>query len=480
MGYLALLIMTASAEAGNVSVDCKLASTLKASAIVAGRSIDMMGTGIKRLPYAMDIRLDVLPTVPATTVIVEYELDRAASGPRSGRVVARTIDGCTWSAAMPKLHVNETGTFTVDQFSKPQTKTGSGKGSPLATNFLAELASIPSGLAPKEFRAAALMRARAAVSATFVIPEGARIVARNSDGSFQLMEELLATSVVENLSVKNIVSDLLLALFTVSNRAQVIIAANAVQPPPQQGCAPGATVAEVRLTAQEIVNARQPGALNAILTGAFPWPECVETMLRAVETLNRSGTGAVPAAADNAQVALAALAQLRATTALTGLLSVVQRAEALEQAALGVATIDLPVGGDILERYMQSDVMTVILPGKYHLIQPFATASLYAFRNWSATPLLTSPVEPQNWTSDRFALQFGYPIGKALHPADEPFDPQYLVGAQYRLNSVLSLSAGNVVAKISGSQKNAWYFATNLDVSNLGPFQQLFARRDQP
>jgi hypothetical protein len=50
----------------------------------------------------------------------------------------------------------------------------------------------------------------------------------------------------------------------------------------------------------------------------------------------------------------------------------------------------------------------------------------------------------------------------------------------YRLNGVLSFSSGTVIGRKDAAQRGVLYVSTNIDVSNLGPFQQIFARRDTP
>jgi hypothetical protein len=226
--------------------------------------------------------------------------------------------------------------------------------------------------------------------------------------------DALAASVVQSLDAANVVSSIGSAADQLADRLHVLLARAdtvgnraALQALRVPGCSGTETLADLTARAEALRNADQATLIDRIVQGTIPLAACVEQLVDLVVVTDPTQTSA-------AQIAKLAAHRLVAPTGLSELTAIARRVEAFAAMAVTVQTLDVPIGGDILERYTQAGVVTVILPQKqFGLVQTFAAFSLYAFSDWKTNPHLTAPVQPKNWTTDRFALQFGYPVGSA-------------------------------------------------------------------
>lgn len=448
------------------------ASTVHAR--IGGQSIPLGAAELRRLPYGMDITLEVRVDRPLTALSVRYMLRGAPDGPRSGTITGASVDPCTWRVAFPRLRLNESGTISLERFSKPAPAIVDS----IPVRLLRALHTLPARIEVRALRDAVAATASAAIDAVRPASDTQRVVVRAIDGSSRPLADVLADDLAIDLATLNVVSDLGNALGVVADRARNIRDVAGVVLPTQRACPPGSTVADVEATARALVDGGEPAILDAIARRELPWPSCVRALFRAVEARNSASEPTL--AASQATAAIAAISRLESNEALVSLAALVERVESLAERSLAVSSLSVPFGASMLDRYTQTDLMTIVLPGESQLVQPFVTASLYLFRG-GVSPQLTAPVEPAQWfEAARFAVQFGYPFGSPLQAPDVPTDPRYLVGLQYRLNALLSVSAGAVFAKVKDVNSRVFYVGTNVDVSNLGPLQQLFARRDPP
>jgi hypothetical protein len=469
-----LIGLSVAAGAANESKAQQVIDSIGAT--VNGVDISLSTSKRQRLPYARDISLRVYTRTKAQGAAVAYSL-KGSKGARAGLARAEPLgaDGKVWVAAMVPLHVNETGEFRADVFSAPTYRVAPVAGRPahllLARAYIQELAALPSVIPAGEFITIINTAAGKAIATTYA-DAPAVLVVREPDNTHAPLSGVLVRQVAQDLALTNALNELKDDAEIVSDRLTALLALNPLADHRLASCAM-TSVGAVRERAAALQTATSNDVLDQILIERIPWPQCVVDLLESAPVTDVQRPILTRA--------LAGARRIVDSPALAELAGIARRVASLTQSTVLVETLNVPIGGEELERYTQTDVAMVYMPHKrYGLQQPFATVTWYAAANeLGDNPEFAASISPSTFR-ERFALQFGYPVGSPSREGVTPFEPAYLAGALVRLNSLFSLSAGAIFGKAATEQRREFYVSTNFDLSNLGPFQKLFARPDPP
>ncbi len=414
-----------------------------------------------RVPYGRDLTVLVDAEKGAAAVTVRYEFSGGKDGPRSGNINAvADKDGTCWSAAMPKVHLNETGAFTAVIARSPKFIAGVTAES-FAGSFIVALAALPSRLTPEDYARAAAEAATKTIGEAFVTP-AADLAVQADGGEWKPFATRLSEMVASEIQFANVVFRISNAAGQLSRALNAIVAANPdLQLPPVAGCRLATTPQEL-LTAADALKDHKAAA-DSIVAGAVPWDPCARDLVSGI------GAGSNARRLTQAVDALVNPAQLQEVRLLAS------KVQAILREVANVKTIEVPLGADLLERYTQVDVVSAYLPSE-NVAQAFTAATWYFFNPQGD---FTAKTQPTGLGAQRFGLQVGYPIG-ALSEEEGAFEPDVLVGLIGRVNGVLSLSAGVVFGKRgSGKTLAPGFISFNVDLSNLGPLKEVFSRPDK-
>jgi hypothetical protein len=432
------------------------------------------------LPYGRQITLVVNPGIEVKSLDVTYALDGGKDGPRTGVTHATPLAGTgCWNAIMPAVHVNERGRFISRAFQPVTYRTGKSDRT-LVTDYLRLVLHLPGGLDPKGFADQVKAAARKA-AAENLADQSIKAVVIGDDGRETTLEEALAQLVVDDLTRANLIDRI-----QESARATIELM-QGLQADPKWAerenltCSGAATWSRLLASARTLAGSEE-AVLQALVQRQLPWPACTVALFE--ETPQFKVATNQRGLVDLKRPYVFALSGLVVSDDLKDVAEglkifdvVLQKAVTVTEMALAVSSLQVPVGAEALERYLQADVlMAYLLHSDIRMAQAFATTTFYFFspgRNFD----FTAAAEDMHG-SDRFGVQIGYPVGGPAHEPHQHFEPQVLVGLQLRVNAYLSVSAADVFGKLEGRDYQTFAFTTNIDISNLGPLQQLLARRD--
>lgn len=468
-----LLAFPAAARAQDDVLACP--DSAPVSARVQSRTLRLSLEQRTRLPYGRDITLLIGTPRDVEAVSVSYAMSGGRDGPRAGRVDAASVaDGTCWAAAVPPLHLNEVVTLTVDRLARPAFLPGR-SAETLAADFTLGLLHLPYPLSRPDLRTAAEVAATRALAANFATPPGDLTIA-GATGDATPLAGQLAQLAGDRLDAASVVDDVARNAGQLARSLQGMV--DSAGKSENAACAFAPTLAALRDSAAALDTGGEGGVYRRLAGGALPWPGCVRDLVASVEgarvtARQRTASGQ-------------AVAYLAGGDALLAISDLARRARALTRLVLSTETLKVPVGADLLERYTQTDLVTGYLPTA-GMWQAFATVTLYAFSPDRAE--LTAAVRPRA-LGERVALQLGYPVGNPIVSPDVAFQPSAFAAVMYRVNGLLSLSLGMVFGKSTAGAPCLPFkrdhastchvaLSTNLDVSNLGLFQQLFARKDR-
>lgn len=225
--------------------------------------------------------------------------------------------------------------------------------------------------------------------------------------------------------------------------------------------------------ADQLASATPKEIRARIADGRLPWPRCVLDLVGRVTPVSFADSF-------NLRTLKEGTDSLVIGPRVMAVAEVVHRAREVAEQSASLETMSVPFGADILERYTQVDLVSAYVPD-VDLTHEFAAATWYFFTPGESNDF-SAGIEPGKklFAGDRWGLQVGYPVGAPVTGGDddEPFEPSILLGLIGRINGVLSLSGGAVVGRQAGLRKSPAYVSVNVDLSNLGPLQKVFARRD--
>lgn len=443
---------------GGVTAQCRADAI---ALVVDGSTLDLHGSKVTRIPYGKDMTAWVGPpdTLDALAVTVRYRVTSADRGVRTDLVEAVPAGrgrGC-WVAGLSRLHLNETGDITAVIQTRPRYLEGASEQT-LAAVFLERLAAIPSATRQEQFLELVGPAAEFAAAATFADP-GAVVVVEEV-GQATPFAERLGALVSDRVEVTGALLDLGNNARTAFERSDQLQSTAPLVGP----CRHGRDIAGLRASLERVANASEAILRTELAAGNLPWDECAISVVQAAD-------------GPSVDIVEAAVENMVRAPRLELVRSVLRAARQIVELARGVETITVPFGADLLERYTQVDLVSAYLPD-VDMAHQFATATWYLLEpgadyDFSATVTPTSLL-------DRFGLQMGYPVGAPIsEPQDStPFEPGVLVGAIGRINGLLSVAGGVVYGRQAGARERYPYLSLNFDVSNLGPLQKLFARRD--
>lgn len=446
------------------------------SAKVQSRILSLSLAERTRLPYGRDITLLIGTSDSADAVTVRYAVSGGRDGPRSGKVEATNASGgkC-WTAAIPPLHVNEIVTLTIDRLGPPAFRDRRTTET-LVADFILALANLDYPLSPPDFRTATAAAADSAVAAN-VKPPLDHLVIVTPDGTTSTLADTLGQLAGADLQVASVADYVVAAADKLARNLAIIVTTGVT--PKDSGCTFTSDLLAVRDSAQALKDAGKDGVSQRLATGSLPWPACTRALVDSVKAEGEVRERELRPAKDG-------VIYLTSSQALSTVRDMVRRARALSRLVVSTGTINVPIGADLLERYTQADLVTGYLPSA-GMWQTFGTVTFYAFSVDRSG--YTASVSPRT-RRERLALQLGYPVGNPIVSPKVKFEPSSFVAVMYRLNGLLSVSLGMVFGKSdpgapclpfkndSASSCHA-ALSTNLDVSNLSLFQQLFARKDR-
>lgn len=460
---------------------------------VDGRTIALSAARRQRLPYgkALTVRVGVAGSSP-TAVSVRYELEGGSDGPRSGTVSASpipttpallpagvgsppSVESSCWIASLPKVRLNETGSITATVFRPARARTGQSEMSFVAAVAAGSL-TLPPSISPADFADFATSIATTAARQVYdVSPDS--LVLRRPDGNAIRLVDSIAVLLPQDLSVVNVLARIKANAREAAQELGELIATHAtVGQVVVPRCRVGSGLAALRASAEALVADTESDSslVSRLASGDLPWPACALALLDSART-RLPQTPAAAGLVDGARDAVEMLVELPGASTLT---AVARRIETVTELAIQVETFPLhPVGAQLLERYTQVDVMAVTLP-ENGLVQPFAASTLYLSPQPGGKGFrFVQEIEPN--AGARFGIQVGYAVGSPIATPKREFEPTVLIGGLARANALISLSLGAVFGREEGKSKNFVFFSTNLDVSNFGPLQQLFARPDR-
>ena len=446
--------------AGKPESQCSPTSVLVV--LVEETSIPLSQTKTERIPYGRDLTVLIRTDSAATAVSLAYEFSGGSDGPRSGRINAVKDGSKTcWAAALPKVRLNETGTFTAIIATPPKYRPDQST-TTFTDSVLLKLARLPSPLSPDDFVKLSGEAVSDAAKASFASPAESLFVP-TPEGEWQPLQNSVSGVVSREIQYTNVFNNVR------NNAGKLIRAMPEVLKVPSlaartvDGCAVGSTLGELEASATLLKKESDADLSARVVAGGLPWPDCA---LQLVSEFPDTG--------DPGRVA-SAVRGLVESQQLRDFLRVAAEVRALSKELALARTFEAPIGADLLERYTQVDMVSAYMPAE-DAAQAFAAATWYFFNPKGD---YTGKIQPSGWGGNRFGLQVGYPVG-TLSDSDNPFKADILVGLIGRVNGVLSLTGGVVFGKDgSGKSKQPVFFSLNVDLSNLGPLQQLFARRDK-
>jgi hypothetical protein len=468
-----LLILPVPLLAQDDALVCPAGASVSAG--VQSRTLRLSLDQRTRLPYGRDITLLINTSNDVEAVSVRHEMSGGRDGPRAGRVDATSdADHTCWAAAVPPLHLNEVVTLTIDRLARPAFLPGRSADA-LVADFALALLHLPYPLSRPDLRTAAASAAATALAANFATPAD-RLMIVAPGGEATSLAEQLAQLASADLNVPSVVSDVARHAAQLARNLQATVDSGGKSE--DAACAFAPTLEALGDSAVVLDAAGEEGVYRRLAAGALPWPECARALVASVEGPKVSSR--------QRTVSGQAVAFLSGGDALVAIADLVRRARALTRLVLSTGTIKVPVGADLLERYTQTDLVTGYLPTA-GMWQTFATLTLYAFSPNRTE--LTASVQPRA-LGERVALQIGYPVGNPIVSPDTTFEPSAFAAVMYRVNGLVSISLGVVFGKagpgapclpFKRDRPSTCHVAisTNLDVSNLGLFQQLFARKDR-
>jgi hypothetical protein len=425
---------------------------------VDGKTLELDRTAVTRIPYGRDMTAWIAPPegVGAREVVAEYRVASDERGVRTDAITAQLDPsrGC-WAAGLRPLHLNESGTLTATLYLEPRYREDH-TAATLVADLLARLDTIEGG--EREVFAGD--------------PEQVFIVEGEALEAVPLGERLASLAVSE--------IEVTAALTSVGSDAQAVeeaataLLADGTAEPGRVASCPVATSLEglgaaARVLARESVEERS----LRVVEGRLPWAEC------ALEVV-RSTVPVTVADSFNVNTLEERTGSLVRAPRLARLATLVAAAREVLELAVNLETLSVPFGAGILERYTQVDLVSAYLwnTGMTH---EFAAATWYLFSPGAAYDF-SAGVSPSAGldAADRYGVQIGYPVGAPLTAGTDAtdFEPDLLIGGIARINGLLSLSAGVVIGREGGERTTPGYASLNLDLSNLGPLQKIFARRD--
>lgn len=447
-------------------------------ALVQGKRLGLSAAETRRLPYGRDLTLLIQTPSNVTRVVVDYTIEGGRDGPRVGRVAAMPeADSTCWAAPVPRLHINDEGSFVVDRLARPAYRGHLG-----SENFVGELLlemislefPIPAGDVPARAREAAL----AAIQTSFETPPDQLVVEAAGGARPTPLADRLAVVMAGRIELVGVIDEVSGWGMEAGDVLDALANAGATATDPT--CAFAPTLDSLRNQALALARATEAAIASRIAAGSLPWPRCALDLVESIQGITKEQSAFQ-------QQAVEATRQLVEHESLREVGRLASQARSLTRITVSTKTISVPIGAEALERYTQVDLVTAYMP-LVSMVQTFATATIY-FSGIEDTHDFAASIRPAT-AGDRFGIQLGYAVGNPISDPDITFDPDFLVGVIGRLNTTLSISAGFVFASsdpgascdpFEGDAPTTCQFfvSFNFDISSLGPFQKLFARGDR-
>lgn len=430
--------------------------------LVDGTTIPLSQTKTERIPYGRDLTVLIRTDPAVSSVVVEYDFSGGSEGPRTGRAKAvQDKTGKCWAAALPRVHLNETGSLTAVLSRPPVFKTGQSSET-FTVSVLLKLAALPSGLSPEDFSLKAGDAVSQAITEAYATPADSLFVSAD-ETTWESLQRRLAQTVASEIQFTNVFSDVRNQAKKLERAMPGALKDSSLASRSLVGCVSGSTLGELQASAAILKDASDEALAERIVKGALPWPPCAMELVKGV------GDAGDPRRVADAVDQLVNAQQLRFVLLLA------TQVRSLAKEVSKAETLEVPLGADLLERYTQVDVVSAYIPSQ-HVTQAFAAATWYFFNPKAS---YTAKIQPTGVGGNRFGIQVGYPVG-TISKSKGSFEPDILVGVIGRINGVLSGSLGVVFGKDSlGKDKRPVFVSFNVDLSNLGPLQQLFSRRDK-